>query len=129
MISVAPSEPSTSAHEMSVTTRCPSASSAATKRAFQPGAEPIEITRRAMRRGYRSRVCATRHTFARKDIWRALTGVTSVARMTALLLAEPEAIMRGFLERQLRSDGFDVLSFPSARDLPRAAQPDVFVLG
>jgi DNA-binding response OmpR family regulator len=55
--------------------------------------------------------------------------VASVARMTALLLAEPEATMRGFLERQLRSDGFDVLSFPSARDLPRAAQPDVFVLG
>jgi len=49
--------------------------------------------------------------------------------MTALLLAEPEATMRGFLERQLRSDGFDVLSFPSTRDLPRAAQPDVFVLG
>ena len=34
--------------------------------------------------------------------------------MTALLLAEPEATMRGFLERQLRSDGFDVLAFPSA---------------
>jgi DNA-binding response OmpR family regulator len=49
--------------------------------------------------------------------------------MTALALAEPEATMRGFLERQLTSDGFDVLSFPSARDLPRAAQPDVFVLG
>ena len=37
--------------------------------------------------------------------------------------------MRGYLERQLRSDGFDVLAFPSAVDLPRAAQPDVFVLG
>ena len=30
--------------------------------------------------------------------------------MTALLLAEPEASMRGFLERQLSSDGFDVLA-------------------
>ena len=49
--------------------------------------------------------------------------------MTALLLAEPEATMRGFLERQLRSDGFDVLAFPSTDELPRAADPDVFVLG
>ena len=37
--------------------------------------------------------------------------------------------MRGFLERQLRSDGFDVLAFPSPASLPRAAQPDVLVLG
>src|SRR5436309_5710046 len=49
--------------------------------------------------------------------------------MTALLLAEPEATMRSFLERQLRSDGFDVLAFPSTDELPRAADPDVFVLG
>jgi len=55
--------------------------------------------------------------------------VTTVAQMTALLLAEPEATMRGFLERQLRSDGFDVLAFPSADELPRAAEPDVLVLG
>ncbi len=37
--------------------------------------------------------------------------------------------MRGFLERQLRSDGFDVLAFPSTDELPRAAEPDVLVLG
>jgi DNA-binding response OmpR family regulator len=49
--------------------------------------------------------------------------------MTALLLAEPEATMRGFLERQLRSDGFDVLAFPSTDGLPRAVDPDVLVLG
>jgi two-component system response regulator ResD len=49
--------------------------------------------------------------------------------MTALALAEPEPIMRGYLERQLRSDGFDVLSFRSTAELPRAAAPDVFVLG
>src|SRR5437870_11307211 len=49
--------------------------------------------------------------------------------MTALLLAEPEATMRGFLERQLRSDGFDVLAFSSTDELPRAAEPDVLVLG
>jgi len=49
--------------------------------------------------------------------------------MTALLLAEPEATMRGFLERQLSSDGFDVLAFSSLDELPRAAEPDVLVLG
>jgi DNA-binding response OmpR family regulator len=49
--------------------------------------------------------------------------------MTALLLAEPEETMRGFLVRQLSSDGFDVLAFRSTRDLPRAAEPDVVVLG
>src|SRR3954467_12583614 len=49
--------------------------------------------------------------------------------MTALVLAEPEAAMRGFLERQLRSDGFDVLSFQSTQEVPTAAEPDVLVLG
>ena len=49
--------------------------------------------------------------------------------MTALVLAEPEAAMRGFLERQLRSDGFDVLAFPSTAAVPHAAEPDVLVLG
>ena len=49
--------------------------------------------------------------------------------MTALLLAEPEASMRGFLARQLSSDGFDVLAFSSPDELPRAAEPDVLVLG
>jgi DNA-binding response OmpR family regulator len=49
--------------------------------------------------------------------------------MTALLLAEPEAAVRGFLERQLTSDGFDVLSFERAEQLPRAAEPDVLLLG
>jgi DNA-binding response OmpR family regulator len=49
--------------------------------------------------------------------------------MTALLLAEPEPQMRGFLERQLRSDGFDVQAFSADDGLPRAAQADVLVLG
>lgn len=49
--------------------------------------------------------------------------------MTALLLAEPEASVRGFLERQLSSDGFDVLAFGDPEELPRAADPDVLVLG
>jgi DNA-binding response OmpR family regulator len=49
--------------------------------------------------------------------------------MTALVLAEPEPLLRGFLERQLRSDGFDVLAFSSPTSLPRAPEPDLLVLG
>lgn len=49
--------------------------------------------------------------------------------MTALLLAEPEAAVRGFLSRQLESDGFEVLAFEDPEDLPRGADPDVVVLG
>src|SRR6476620_1991673 len=49
--------------------------------------------------------------------------------MTALLLAEPEPAVRGFLERQLRNDGFDVVACERAEQLPRAAEPDVLVLG
>jgi DNA-binding response OmpR family regulator len=49
--------------------------------------------------------------------------------MTALMLAEPEASVRGFLAQQLTSDGFDVLAFEHPDDLPRAAEPDVLVLG
>jgi DNA-binding response OmpR family regulator len=49
--------------------------------------------------------------------------------MTALLLAEPEPSVRGFLERQLSSDGFDVLAFGDPEELPRAAAPDLLVLG
>src|SRR5947209_2077345 len=49
--------------------------------------------------------------------------------MPELLLAEPEANIRGFLERQLRSDGFDVLAYPSAGAVPRSARADVLVLG
>ena len=70
-----------------------------------------------------------RHTLARKDIWRGATLVTTVARMTALVLAEPEASMRVFLEHQLRSDGFDVLALESTEKLPRSTDPDVLVLG
>jgi DNA-binding response OmpR family regulator len=49
--------------------------------------------------------------------------------MTALVLAEPEAAMRTFLERQLRHDGFDVLAYPSPSALPRRTNADVLVLG
>lgn len=53
----------------------------------------------------------------------------SLELMTALLLAEPEPAVRGFLERQLRNDGFDVLSYERVEHLPRAADPDVLLLG
>jgi DNA-binding response OmpR family regulator len=49
--------------------------------------------------------------------------------VTALLLAEPEPSVRGFLERQLAGDGFDVLSFERPEELPRSADADVLVLG
>jgi DNA-binding response OmpR family regulator len=49
--------------------------------------------------------------------------------MTALLLAEPESSVRSFLEQQLTSDGFDVLAFEDADDMPRAADPDLVLLG
>lgn len=49
--------------------------------------------------------------------------------MTALMLAEPEASVRGFLTQQLTSDGFDVLAFERSDELPRSAEPDVLVLG
>jgi DNA-binding response OmpR family regulator len=49
--------------------------------------------------------------------------------MTALLLAEPEEKVRSFLAQQLASDGFDVLAFSTPDDLPRAADPDVLLLG
>ena len=49
--------------------------------------------------------------------------------MSALMLAEPEASVRGFLAQQLTSDGFDVLAFEHPDDLPRSAEPDVLVLG
>lgn len=55
--------------------------------------------------------------------------VATVVRMTALMLAEPEASVRGFLAQQLASDGFDVLAFENPDELPRSAEPDVLVLG
>jgi DNA-binding response OmpR family regulator len=66
---------------------------------------------------------------ARKDIWRGTSALRSLGAMTALLLAEPEPTVRGFLERQLRNDGFDVVACERAEQLPRAAEPDVLLLG
>ena len=49
--------------------------------------------------------------------------------MTALALTESEPAVRSLLERQLRSDGFDVFAYERAEHLPRAADPDVLLLG
>jgi DNA-binding response OmpR family regulator len=50
---------------------------------------------------------------------------------TALLLAEPQPDVRGFLEKQLMSDGFDVLGteFPGETlDLAERARPDLVLV-
>jgi DNA-binding response OmpR family regulator len=52
--------------------------------------------------------------------------------VSAVLIAEPEAGVRGFLERHLSQDGFDVLGSDdrdSALELLSRAQPDLVLLG
>lgn len=51
---------------------------------------------------------------------------------TAVLLAEPEPVIRGFLERNLAGDGFDVFGTAApeeALELVERARPDVVLLG
>jgi DNA-binding response OmpR family regulator len=49
---------------------------------------------------------------------------------TALLLAEPEPNIRGFLERHLADDGFDVIAAePAALAEKTGSRPDVVLLG
>jgi DNA-binding response OmpR family regulator len=62
------------------------------------------------------------------DIWFGPRGVGSVAGMpSALLLAEPEPATRGFLERHLRQDGFEVFEALDGRaaELLDVARPDL----
>ena len=64
----------------------------------------------------------------RKDIWPVADGVGSFAAMSnALLLAEPEPVTRGFLERHLRQDGFDVVEAldSEAFELLELTRPDL----
>jgi DNA-binding response OmpR family regulator len=52
--------------------------------------------------------------------------------MSALLIAEPAADVRGFLERHLANDGFDVLGadgFSAAIELAQRSRPDLVLLG
>ncbi len=73
-----------------------------------------------------------RHRLAAKDIWRSLVGSASVGRMSsALLLAEPEASTRDFLERHLTQDGFEVVEAENgeALDLLERSRPDLVLIG
>ncbi len=52
--------------------------------------------------------------------------------MSAVLIAEPEAGVRGFLERHLAQDGFDVIGTDgreAAQELASRARPDLVLLG
>src|SRR4029453_6632941 len=66
------------------------------------------------------------------DIWPGRRGGATVGRMSAaLIVAEPEAETRGFLERQLADDGFDVLgaSHPGeVFDLAERLRPDLVLV-
>ncbi len=67
----------------------------------------------------------------RKDIWFRAEGVGSFAGMSgALLLAEPEPATRGFLERHLKQDGFEVLEAldGDAAALLDIARPDLVLV-
>jgi DNA-binding response OmpR family regulator len=65
------------------------------------------------------------------DIWLVPEADASVAAMsTALLLAEPESTTRGFLERHLADDGFDVTAAePAALADTNGSRPDLVLLG
>jgi DNA-binding response OmpR family regulator len=69
---------------------------------------------------------------AAKDIWRGARVVASVGAMpSAVLVAEPEAETRQYLDRQLRGDGFDVLEASrgsEALELAEKARPDLVLL-
>jgi DNA-binding response OmpR family regulator len=56
----------------------------------------------------------------------------TVGRMSAVLIAEPEADVRGFLVRHLADDGFDVLGADDgveALELAARTRPDLVLLG
>jgi DNA-binding response OmpR family regulator len=69
-----------------------------------------------------------RFEVVRKDICSRENAVASVAGMSnALLLAEPEPATRGFLERHLKQDGFDVVQAldGEATELLELTRPDL----
>ncbi len=77
-------------------------------------------------------MCSVRCRCGAKDIWRSGDGRVSVACVSALLIAEPEAGVRGFLERHLAQDGFDVIGTDdrdAALELASRAHPDLVLLG
>ena len=61
-----------------------------------------------------------------------MSGAISVARVSAVLIAEPQPDVRGFLERHLAQDGFDVVGTEdgdAALELALRAHPDLVLLG
>ena len=79
------------------------------------------------------RVGIDRHEVGAMDNWCTPARVTSLDEMTtAVLLAEPEAETRSFLQRHLSSDGFRVIEAEwdaQALDLVERACPDVVLAG
>ncbi len=75
----------------------------------------------------------SRRRIARKDISTGSSAGVSFAGMpAALLLAEPEQATRGFLERQLVQDGFEVVGAGAcgeALELAERARPDLVLVG
>jgi DNA-binding response OmpR family regulator len=66
------------------------------------------------------------------DIWRTgAVGATFGCMSSALLLAEPEASTRDFLERHLKQDGFEVVEAENgdALDLLERVCPDLVLIG
>jgi DNA-binding response OmpR family regulator len=66
------------------------------------------------------------------DIWRSHRRAVSVAPVSAVLIAEPQPDVRGFLERHLAQDGFDVLGTDdreAALELALRSHPDLVLLG
>src|SRR5215212_9606530 len=62
------------------------------------------------------RLRKTRHKLAAKDIFsRAISGGTVGCMSTALFLADNEPASRGYLERNLRDDGFEIVADPLRR--------------
>jgi DNA-binding response OmpR family regulator len=77
-------------------------------------------------------VCKVRCECGAKDIWPNDCGRDTVTLVSAVLIAEPEAGVRGFLERHLAQDGFDVLGTDdgdAALELASRAHPDLVLLG
>jgi DNA-binding response OmpR family regulator len=66
------------------------------------------------------------------DICAARERRVTFERMSAVLIAEPEADVRGFLVRHLADDGFDVLGADdgiAALELAARSRPDLVLLG
>jgi DNA-binding response OmpR family regulator len=86
------------------------------------------------RRGHdpKIRLCKVRCESGAKDIWPCRSGRATVTPVSAVLIAEPEAGVRGFLERHLAQDGFDVVGTEdrdSALELASRAHPALVLLG